>query len=363
MINILLELKIKIIMKLFNLDCHISVIADLKKIFEDLGHEVTSWSVSGHNWIFNREPSIVEIVNEKTWMSLNQEMCDLFYERYKEELSHYDAFICTYPLSFSMLYEKFNKPIILHIPIRYEVPFHNSKEKWNYFNEYLRKGIDCGKIIPVANSEYDKQYFEFFVKRECLLIQNICEYINTEWKPEINKFLYSSRLNINLPEIVINKKDLGKYDWVDLSKYKGLIVIPYTCSTMSIFEYYTANIPLFFPSKSLIKTLYYHYHNEILSELTWNKIFGLSPGSIIECDRNNDPNNYTNLDILGKWIDLSDFYNEEWMPYIIYFDSFDDLILKLNTTNLEEVNHNMKNFNKLRKDRVYSSWKNILDKL
>ena len=51
-------------MKLFNLDCHISVIADLKKIFEDLNHQVTSWSVSGHNWVFDREPSKVDVVNQ-----------------------------------------------------------------------------------------------------------------------------------------------------------------------------------------------------------------------------------------------------------------------------------------------------------
>lgn len=35
-------------MKFFNVDCHVSVIADLKNIFKNFGHEVTSWSLSGH---------------------------------------------------------------------------------------------------------------------------------------------------------------------------------------------------------------------------------------------------------------------------------------------------------------------------
>jgi hypothetical protein len=351
-------------MKFFNLDCHISVIADLKQIFESLGHEVTSWSVSGHNFVFDRDPVKVDIINQHTWLQLDDDMCDRFYQRYKDELSSYDAFICTYPLTFSKLYEKFKKPIILHVPIRYEVPFHNNKEKWENFNEYLRNGIDRGFIIPVANSEYDKRYFEFFVERECKFIPNICEYTNTKWNPMKNQFLYSGRLPINLDKSkIVNKDTLGKYKWSDLSEFKGIIVIPYTCSTMSIFEHYTANIPLFFPTKRYMMELYKSFGNFVLSELTWNRIFNLPPGSIIECDRSNDPNAYNNLEIMSNWIDYSDFYNQDSMPHIIYFDSQEDLLDKLETTNLIEVSEKMSNFNKLRREKVYNEWDKILNNL
>jgi hypothetical protein len=351
-------------MKLFNLDCHVSVIADIKKIYESFGHEVTSWSVSGHNWVFDRDPKQVEIVNQNTWMSLNDEMCEMFYEKYKDELKDYDGFICTYPLSFSMLYEKFNKPIILNIPIRYEVPFHNDKVKWEKFNEYLRNGIDKGIIIPVANSEYDKRYFEFFVKRECDLIPSLCEYTNTQWSPTIDKFLYSTRLpiNFNNPSI-ISKESLGRYKWEDISSYKGIIIIPYNCSTMSIFEYYTSNIPIFCPSKNLMKDLYKDYSDFVLCELTWNKTFNISPGSVIDCDKEDDPNRYDNFDIMSRWIDYSDFYNEEWMPNIIYFDSFESLSDKLNNTNLVEVSNKMKEFNKVRKEKIYDKWSKKLNSI
>jgi hypothetical protein len=350
-------------MRFFNLDCHISVIADLKKIFGDLNHQVTSWSISGHNWVFNREPSKVDIINQHNWMRLDKNMCDSFYERYKDELSDYDAFICTYPLTFSMLYEKFNKPIILQIPIRYEVPFHNDKNKWNYFNEYLRDGIDRSIIIPVANSEYDKKYFEFFVQRECKLIPNICEYTGTNWNPIINSFLYSSRLPIKLDNSVVNKSTLRNYKWQDIANYKGIIIIPYNCSTMSIFEYYTSNMPIFCPSKSFMKELHKKYQNYVLPELTWNKTFGLPSGSIIDCERSNDPNDYNNFDIMNNWIDFSDFYNQDWMPHIVYFDSFDDLNSKMENTDLEEVSTNMCEFNKIRKIKIYDMWKKILNEI
>jgi hypothetical protein len=47
----------------FNLDCYIYVIADLKNIFESLGHSVNRCSISVYNWIFNRPPSNVDFIN------------------------------------------------------------------------------------------------------------------------------------------------------------------------------------------------------------------------------------------------------------------------------------------------------------
>jgi hypothetical protein len=51
------------------------------------------------------------------------------------------------------------------------------------------------------------------------------------------------------------------------------------------------------------------------------------------------------------------------MPHIIYFDSPDDLLKKLETTNLSEVSEKMSNFNKLKKVKVYEEWSKILGNL
>lgn len=344
-------------MKFFNFDCHISVILDLKYIFEKLGHTVHSKSISGHNWVLNREPDSMDIVNQHNWHNLDEEMCNNFYERYKDELSEYDGFICTYPLSFSLLYEKFDKPILLHIPIRYEVPFQNKKQKWELFNDFLRRNIDTKKIIPVANSLYDKKYFEFFVNRDCDYIPSLCEYTNTKWSPENENFLLYSPVNINLGiDNVTTKQSLGRYKWSDLTKFKGIIMFPYNCSLMSIFEYYSSNIPLFCPSKNLMLQLYRHDKNSFLSQLTWNQVFNLESGSIISCDKNRDPNDFKNIEIMREWIGYSDFFNEEWMPHITYFDSIEDLQTKLNTVNLLEISNKMSIFNKIRNKRIITMW-------
>jgi len=349
-------------MRFFNLDCHISVIADLKQIFEGLGHKIDSWSISGHNWVFNRPPSSVDVVTPQTWKNLDKTMCDNFYDRYREELSEYDGFICTYPPSFSLLFERFNKPIILQIPIRYEIPFQNDIKKWESFNDFLVKNIDNKIIIPTANSLYDKKYFEYFVGRECKLIPSICEYTNMTWTNTSDKFLYYSNLPYENNQLV-NKKKLGKYQWSDLSKYKGIVMIPYNCSTMSIFEFYTSNIPLFVPSKKFMLELYKKYPNYVLTDLTWNRLFGMNPGSIISCDKTNDPNSYDNYEIMERWISYSDFYNEEWMPFITYFDSFEDMDEKLSNSDLTAISDNMKKFNRIRKLDIYDLWKKVINNL
>ena len=69
-------------MKLFNLDLHISVIEDIKNILTNLGHELISKSISSHNWVFNREPSKMDIITETSWTQIDQKMCDDFYKRY-----------------------------------------------------------------------------------------------------------------------------------------------------------------------------------------------------------------------------------------------------------------------------------------
>ena len=99
-------------MKFFNIDLHISVIEDIKTIFNDLGHQVDSKCISSHTWVLGRSVDKVDIIGQNNWANICPKMCDDFYERYKDELSEYDGFIVTHTPSFSLLYERFNKPII-----------------------------------------------------------------------------------------------------------------------------------------------------------------------------------------------------------------------------------------------------------
>jgi hypothetical protein len=325
------------VVKFFNIDLHISVIEDIKFIFSELGHEVDSWCISGHNWVFNRDTPNVEIIDQNRWKNIDQSICDKFYERYKDELCDYDAFISCYPPVFALLYEKFNKPIFIVSATRYEYPLSSDPERWQWLDKKLKSMIDNGQIIATANNRYDKFYCEYFLEREFQHIPSICEYTNSKYSGS-KDFIVSGRARINPYEHI---SDLGRFSWEDLYKYKSIIHIPYNISIMSIFEQYTANVPLIFPSLEFGKRL-----PNFLSELIFHE----------NCRINNDNISDFKSD---SALSLCDFYDSEWMPNLKYFNSLEDL-KKLTTGDFSSDSENIRAFNVHRKKQILNMWSDVL---
>lgn len=320
-------------MKFFNIDLHISVIEDIKFIFKELGHEVTSWNLSSHNWVFGRNPTSVDIVNQNTWKYIDQNMCDSFYERYKNDLSEYDGFIACYPTAFALLYEKFDKPIYIVVATRYEHPFSSDENRWSWFDGKLKDMIDNGKVIPIANNRYDKMYCEYFLDREFKHIPNICSYTESKYNPQFDPIV-SGRIKINGLKHI---SDLGRFNWNDLYGHRAIVHIPYNVSIMSIFEQYTAGVPLLFPSPELCMSI-----KGSMSELFFR------PNCRVD--------SYSKEDIL-----LSDFYDKEWMPFIKQFSCIEELVHFTDDTKvLNEISENMKKFNEERQSRIHKLWSSII---
>jgi ubiquinone/menaquinone biosynthesis C-methylase UbiE len=353
-------------LRFFNLDLHISVIADVKNIFESLGHEVVNWSISGHTWVFGKERDVVDVVNENTWGGLNQEMCDQFYERYKEFLNQFDGFIVTHNASFALLYEKFNKPIIIVNSTRYENPFTRSPDQWGKLNEFLKNGVESGKIFIVSNNKGDSYYLKYYTGINSDVIPSLCLYTNAKYRGYTNKFhchaLYGQEFDVlwNKANCSIFFQGLPwGYKWQDLYDLKGVVHFPYQISTMSLFEQYSANVPLFFPSKEFLFKLRLAYPNSILAHLSFLREADL-PRFLSAYD---DLNNAYNHDVIRLWIDLADYYDTENMPYIQYFNSFEELGYLLKTADCHSISENMKKHNVLRKQVVFEKWTSILRKI
>lgn len=350
-------------MKFFNIDCHVSVIADIKNIFSNLGHDVVSWSLSGHAWVFNESPKNVDIIGGNLWRGLDQEMCDKFYERYKDELDHYDGFIVTYPTPFALLYEKFNKPIIVQIPIRYEYPFTPSPEKWKWLNEYL---TESKNVILIANNKYDKSYIRNWIDVDVEYIPSLCEYTNSNYDNRYSEWLLNSRLefDINGTNIFHKKSKLNSgYSWEEFYQYAGLVEFPYCNSTMSIFEQYTAGFPMLFPSKELMKELYFEYldlgQNSILHEMTFNRLCSVGNKSSLKPKYSDlDPNDFLSEKTIDNFLNLCDYYDNEWMPAIKHFDNFEQLVSMTKTPGTFENDNR-----EFRRDYIYTQWNKILQKL
>jgi hypothetical protein len=355
-------------MKFFNIDLHISIIADMKKIFNDIGHEVFDLSLSEHTWVFNRVKDSVPMLDNSRWMSLSPEQfSEEFYEyRENEHLKDADAFIVTYPPTFSLLYKKYKKPIIINNPIRYEWPFSFRTKDWNYFNDYLRDGVDNGFIYLVANNLYDKYYMEHFIEREVEHIPSICDYYKTYYTENDNSFLYYSRDKVTEftnPKISYKDDLYSKHTHFDLVKHRGIIHLPYQISYMSIFEQYTSNIPLFIPTKELLFDIYKTKKYNVLKEVSWNGYFNQVSKSFINYKGKHDPNNYLDLESVEFWIQYADFYDSDWMPHIIYFSSLEELNTLVDTVDVNDISNKMKSFNKLRTQKIYDMWSSLINKI
>jgi hypothetical protein len=355
-------------MNFFNIDLHISIIADMKKIFTDIGHTVYDKSLSEHTWVFNRKKDSIPMLDNSRWMHLTPEQfSNEFYDLYKDQIENkVDAFIVTYPPIFSLLYKHFNKPIIINNPIRYEWPFSFRKNDWEYFNNFLREGVDNNKIFLVANNIHDKKYMEDFIEREVEHIPSICDYYGSLYEQNTNDFIYYSRnkiAEITNPSIKY-KDDLFKsHTHNDLVKYRGIIHIPYQISYMSIFEQYTSNIPLFFPTKEFLMEIYKENKYSVLKEVSWNNYCGQASKSCIEYKGKHDPNDYNNYESVMEWLKYADFYDVEWMPYITYFSSFEELNSIVNTVDVNKISNNMRSFNETRKSLIYKKWDNLINKI
>jgi glycosyltransferase involved in cell wall biosynthesis len=343
--------------KFFNIDLHIAVIADIKNIIKTLYGdqvEIIDWSLSNHIWIFDRQPDQVDIVNQHTWIFFNLDMVKAFHQKYDEFLSQFDGFIVTHSPVFCMLFEKYNKPIILINSCRYQMPFcfkndQNYLIMWDKLDHCLKRLQQNGKLIGVSNNKGDMEFLKLGNGVITTHLPSLCLYTNSKYSPSYDQFIIHNNGNTPIIEGTIQKKELGeKYKWETMYKYKGIIHIPYELSLMSIFEEYSANIPLLFPSKKFLKELIH----------TAQIIF-------ISCYmKDGYPSKFDSVLSypywIDYWVDKADYYDETNMPYIVYFDNFEHLRYLIKTINTQEISNQMKEWNEKRQNKIYTKWHELI---
>ena len=338
-------------MRLFNLDLHISVIADVKNIFHRLypDIEITDWSISGHTWVMGEYREVVEIVNQKTWRDLDRNMIKAFHQRYDDFLQQFDGFIVTFPPAFLLLFEGYNKPIFLVNAIRYETPFgwNLNTEMMELLEQRMCEMEKNGQLIVVSNNLADAEYLKIGTGIHSHYIPSLCLYTNTSYQPKNDQFVMFSKSGYPDLENLIPSKQLGRFSWKELYGYKGIVHMPYEISTMSIFEQYSANIPLFFPTKRFLK------QRLINKKMNFNSRY-MVQGYPKKLDQALGAN------WIDFWLDRADYYNEQEMKYLTYYDSVNDLSNKLKTVDTELISQKMQSWNRVRQGRALRNWSDLI---
>ena len=313
----------------FNLDAHIAVIADVREALASRGVSLTSWSVSGHNWVFNRERDPVGIVNERTWQTFRPELVRKFRRVYGGYLHQFRGYVATYPPCFALLYEGLPAPTLAVCATRYEWPFTRDAARWDWLDDALRAGVAAGSLTVVANNRVDADYVANYTGLLPLHIPSACSYIAPSYTGRRRQVVVCTKRDVLAgaicreleQEAVPLRAGLGKrYTWADLYDHRAVVVIPYNTSLMSLFEHYSACVPIYVPARSLLKELMRQHPDEVLSDLSFSQVTGApaAPRPAASLDLND----VRDEEIVDWYLDRADFYDRTWMPAVREFESW-----------------------------------------
>lgn len=319
------------------MDVHISVIEDFKTANPDI--EVVDWCMSGHHWVMNKQHIVPKHINANTWRNITPRQIELFQKEYHSFLSSFDGFIVGYASVFTMVYEKYNKPILMLNAVRYDVPFcwtHNTSMLHTY-SACLQRLFRNGKLIPISNNKGDKLYLERATGITSTYIPSLCLYTGVTYSPSLSTFLCYHGSTPDHPLVTQKHRLQHPHKWSDLTKFRGIISIPYEVSLMSLFEQFTAGMPLFFPSKAFLASL------NTLTSLSsyWN---------------HHVPTYFKELCDVNSWIDSADMYGVFQSPNTYYFDSYGDLFQLLQTFEYKDD----REFRKQHIETIRNQWKTLL---
>lgn len=339
--------------RLFNMDLHISVIEDFDNLFKDR-FDIVKWTLSGHAWVLGKQTQQPKHINAETWKNLDKKMIDDFCHEYDSFLRNFDGFICGHPNSFCLIFERYNKPIILINTCRYDMPFCWSLNT-NMIQEYhncLKRLNNQQKLILVSNNLFDREYFRIGTGLRPSHIPSLCLYTGIDYTPKRDEYLlfYGSG-NIPPPvhPLIMSKERAfsGRpYQWSAIGEFQGVIYFSYEISTMSMFEHFSAGIPMFFPSKKFYQD---HPTCGFIS-------FGAYWGS-------NTPKYKQESLVLAnreKWISLSDWESTfgKWGDNIFFFDTYDQLYKMLESKKGKLIKGNRKKY----LDKAIERWNSTLDR-
>lgn len=302
-------------MRFFNLDVHISVIADFRDILREVRPdlEIVDWSLSGHTWVFQKQPAQPDVIHQGSWMQLRPDRIAAFQRRYDDFLGTFDGFLVGHVMPFAMLFEKYGKPIYAWNTCRYDLPFCFTKDRsqLDAYHACLRRMHASGQLIAFASNKADQEYLRLGSGITLPCLPSLCRYTGMKHDAQKDTFFWYSGTSLAPASRLFTLRG-APFAWSDLQRYRGIVHVPYESSTMSLCEHYTAGIPLFVPSPSLAAAWWRAGISSFQSMAAyWG---GQAPAAFNPCQRPE------------FWIERADFYDPDNMRYVYCFDSVEHLV-------------------------------------
>lgn len=370
---------------IWSMDYSAGTIADLKFLLQPMGVKFIDKSLSPNCHVFGTCSNNIRGIDPLSGLFLKKVTMNNFQTEHMTdwEFKSADVMLCVRPSAMCELYMPFGKSMILNIDTRYEFGRWNM-DRWRKWNENLEKISKDPNNFVSATSQFDIEYTRFFSGYGPSLLRPYCGYIKHSYNPQTSShFLLSP---IRLYKAVFETGfmfEFNKYSGIEnssalltsmtqyrfdqsaetLTRYSGIVMIPYQVSSLRMTEFYRMNIPLFVPSLELLTRWQTNYG--IIVHMNWQRIARhINPSALTSMPGKvsiPNPNDDRNKDSVGFWLNYADFYT--W-PHTIRFHSIQDLVKKLQdystSGKLTEVSRKMAHYNKEAKMHIKKRWELIL---
>ena len=285
-----------------------------------------------------------------------------------------DAFICQFLTSACIAWKAFNQSTIWLPSHRYLIG-HCSKEGFQEltnliiksYNKTRTEELNHSHDIVAASERFDYEYLNYFTGAVPKLFWASSHNYMKKYLPSCK---YSSEEIIVGPSQILHipgyfkkgiseikndykfitiKEKYGNYKYTNLCSHKAVVIFPYASHSYGIIEFYALNVPLFVPTLDFLIRIKSMHDYSIFADFYCGKV----ERKHLPKKHDDSPHLFspedTSIKALKYWFYYSDFYQ---LPFITYFDSYEDLINKLNTANYEEIHRKMKFHNKYRHQEI-----------
>lgn len=333
---------------------HMGCIKDFQDVAKELDLDLFSWHIFSFPINFLDGVSTgFDIYN------ITHDKADKIWQKHQSFFEQFDVIVTsdTPPLARPFLQNNVKKPLIIWLCNRLdydhgatqEFPdkelytlFNQSTQKENvkiagytaFEHTYARqKGVYTGDSIikPLGSIETDMRFSNTTNSIPVQVDKPNTFFIYPQINNEQYKYVYTECKQLGLNVYT------GKYNGPnDLTDFKGIIYIPYQVSNLILFEGMHRGFVFFVPTKQFLRSL-------------------IANGTVRVCC-------YFNPELyLNDFIDEMEWYLEAHKDLFVYFDSWQDLKIKIEAVDYQAIRKSMKLFGAFHRHTTIERWKRIFN--
>jgi hypothetical protein len=370
--------------KLFGMDHHHAVLWDAKKILRPLGIQLDFvWLSDGRQPVNEAIPSQMEgfLSSLDIYKApLEKQVADQTKEAILSE--RYDGVITSHSLVTCYRLQNLDLPMIHINSTRFGNEWIQHPHKHETLVQAIQGSLRNQRLHIVHNNNGDRQYLHQYIPsiqpNQELVIPSLCENLlrlRRKTPSTLKLLIWDTRQVLIqgnkspfMKELYAKAKDRfdtsvesqaillaqrrGYLPEGYLDDYSAVIHIPYNVSTMSMFEHVRANIPIWVPSKRLLKELWSNPLEP--NELSWTVFVSGSEAQASTMDHVRDP------EVLERWLQTADFYNRDVLPLVFEFDSIEELLEKAWSTDYQGFIDSSELKCQEMRENIFYAWEQVI---